>query len=124
MSDAPDELMTIDRHGDVRVVRFVSSALMDPAQIERADEQLQKLLRDIEKPQLVIALDTVEHLSSLMLSVLIRVRSEVGAAGGRVLLAAVPPQLQGLFDLVKVGDVFETFATTEDAVAALSADAP
>jgi len=120
MNDAQDELMKIERQGEVTIVRFLAAALMAPAQIERADDQLQELLRGLDEPKLVIALDQVEHLSSLMLSVLIRVRSEVGTAGGHVVLAAIPRQLQGLFDLVKVSDVFDTFGTTEDAVAAFS----
>lgn len=120
MNDAQGELMMIERQGAVTVVQFLAAALMAPAQIERADEQLQELLRGVDEPKLVIVLDQVEHLSSLMLSVLIRVRSEVGSAGGRVVLAAIPRQLQGLFDLVKVSDVFDTFGTTQEAVAAFS----
>jgi len=120
MSTTDEELMIIEKQDEVYVVRFLASALLDPAQVDQADRQFMELVKREPQPRIVIALDTVEQLSSLMLSVLIRLRAEVGDRKGQVALAAVPDRLQTLFELVKIGSVFKTYATAEEAVAALT----
>lgn len=120
MSTPTEELMIIEKQDGVYIVRFLASALLDPAQVEQADREFMELVAREPEPRIVIALDTVEQLSSLMLSVLIRLRAEVGDRKGQTALAAVPDRLQSLFELVRIGDVFETYATAQEAVTALA----
>ena len=119
MSSQADELMIIENLDGVHVVRLLTEALLDPMDVDRVEVELQKLIAGDIEPRVVVALDTVDHLSSLMIGVLIKLRAQVAAKKGEICLAAVPARLQSLFDVVKLSDVFETYATTQAAVLAL-----
>lgn len=119
MSSQADEMMIIEDQDGVHVVRLLTETLLDPLDIDRVEGELQKLVDGDAEPRIVIALDTVDHLSSLMIGVLIKLRAAVAAKSGEICLAAVPERLQNLFDVVKMSDVFETYGTTNAAVLAL-----
>ena len=119
MSTDADEMMIIENQDGVHVVRLLTEALLDPVDIDRAEAELRKVVDGDPEPRIVIALDTVDHLSSLMIGVLIKLRAAVAAKKGEICLAAVPERLQNLFDVVKMSDVFETYGTTQAAVLAL-----
>ena len=67
----------------------------------------------------MLDLENVEHVSSIMLSALIEVRSQALDRGGRVALAGVRPRLRDLLDVVRIHDIFENYASVESAVVAL-----
>lgn len=119
MSSHANEMMIIENQDGVHVVRLLTEALLDPMDIDRVEGELQKLISEDPEPRIVIALDTVDHLSSLMIGVLIKLRASVAGKKGEICLAAVPERLQNLFDVVKMSDVFETYGTTQAAVLAL-----
>lgn len=119
MSTDADEMMIIENQDGVHVVRLLTEALLDPVDVDRAETELRKIVDGDPEPRIVVALDTVDHLSSLMIGVLIKLRAGVAAKKGEICLAAVPERLQNLFDVVKMSDVFETYGTTQAAVLAL-----
>jgi anti-anti-sigma factor len=114
-----NDLIRIEEQDGVHIARLTSQALLDPVEIDSVESEILALVRREEAPRVVIALEPVEHVSSLMISTLIKVRNEVEAQKGAVCLAALPARLRALFDVVKIGDVFEIFGTTEEAVQAL-----
>jgi anti-anti-sigma factor len=121
MNTTPDELMIMEEEDGVHVVRLLSEALLDPVEIDRVEVELFRLIERDAEPRLVIALDTVDHVSSLMISSLIKIRKAVDERAGQVCLAAVPPRLRQLFEIVKLGDLFTSYDTTAQAVRALQA---
>ena len=122
MTDHADDLMIIEEQEGVHVVRLLAEALLDPVEIDHVEEQMLRLVESSEEPRIVIALDTVDHVSSLMISTLIKIRQEVASRSGEVCLASVPPRLQALFEVVRLGDVFEMYESTAAAVNALRVD--
>ena len=119
MSTNDDELIQIEDQDGVHVVRLLSQAILDPVEIDQVEKRLLRLIESAESPNIVVALENVEHVSSLMISTLIKVRQGVSERHGDACLAAVPRRLQDLFDVLKIGDVFNTYDTVDEAVAAL-----
>ena len=119
MAQTIDELMTVEKQASVQVLRFHHAELFDTIEVELIATQFEELAAEGENPRLVLDLELVEHVSSVMLSALIEVRSQVLERGGRIALASIQPRLRDLLDLVRIHDLFENYASVESAVVAM-----
>jgi anti-anti-sigma factor len=119
MPQTLNNLLTTDRRVTVDVIRFEASELLDPQEVELIEKQFKATIEASESPRLVLDMEQVEHVSSIMLSVLIEARSTTLDRKGRIALAAIQPRLRDLLEIVRIHDLFETYASTESAVTAL-----
>lgn len=119
MTGQQSDLLSIEVSDGVHIVRCLTETLLDPMDIERVDEELGSALGDLAQPRVIMALGSVNHMASLMLSVLIKLHQDVEKKGGRLCLAAIPTRLQDLFAMVGLDKVFDSYATVDDALAAL-----
>ncbi|MDJ0521495.1 MAG: STAS domain-containing protein [Planctomycetota bacterium] len=117
MSDHDSDLVIVETFEDSIVARFLQDVLLDPIQVEQVSRQLRGALQAADPANLVISLESVTQLSSLMLSVLIALRSEAEARGGKVVLAAIPDRVDYLLKLTNLAKAFPSFLTTEEALA-------
>ena len=120
MSDHDSDLVIVETFPDGIVARFLEDVLLDPIQVEQIGRQLRSALDAAEPANVVGSLESVTQLSSLMLSVLVALRSEAEARGGRVILAAIPDRVDYLLKLTNLAKAFPSFATTEEALASLA----
>lgn len=71
---------------------------------------------DMDRPRVVLDCSQVRHLDSTGIHVLLRCLEEAMKRNGDVKLAAIQPLTAEILQLKKVDRLFETFATTSDAV--------
>ena len=119
MSAQHQDLLSIEVRDGIHVVRCLTETLLDPVDIERVDIQIQAAMASVSTPRVVVNLQSVNHMASLMLSVLIKLHQDVQAKGGAVALASIPKRLQDLFELVGLDHIFDSYETPEEALAAL-----
>ena len=119
MSDHDSDMIIVETFDNGIVARFLRDVLLDPIQVEQVSRQLRSALDAAEPANMVISLESVSQLSSLMLSVLVAMRSEAEARGGKVALAAIPERVDYLLKITNLSKAFPAFATTEEALASL-----
>ena len=90
---------------------------------EMMHETIHKLVEE-GRPRIVLDLEGVSYIDSAGLGGIVSAFSTVRTSGGTLVLAAVPKRVHDLLQLTKLLTVFETFESTEKAVAHLTATAP
>jgi anti-anti-sigma factor len=119
MSRQRPDLLSIESIDGIHIVRCLTETLLDPMDIQQVDDELGEALSDVAKPRVIMDLGTVNHMASLMLSVLIKLHQDTAKKDGTLYLASIPPRLLGLFALVGLDKVFAQHDSVDDALAAL-----
>jgi anti-sigma B factor antagonist len=109
MSQAPRRHLRLETIDGVTVVSFVESKIVSEESIQEVGDQLYSLV-DIEgHRQLLLNFGNVQYLSSAALGKLINLKKRVGAAGGKVKLCCIHPELKVVFKITRLDNVFEIY---------------
>jgi anti-anti-sigma factor len=109
----PSLEVTVEVHGPATVIRVVGEATY------RAADCLQRALLPVlaRRPPLVIVdLAGATLLSSLAIAALLVLRRSLARWGGTTKLAAVPPPVRETLEVTRALELFEVFATVEQAI--------
>ncbi|MHC4294176.1 MAG: STAS domain-containing protein [Planctomycetota bacterium] len=104
--------LLISRIGDVTVVNFRNTSILDSAAVEAIAEQLNALIDTQAQRKLVLDFSEVKFLSSAMLSALLVLRKKSQEIGGKVVLCGLRPRLREVFEITKLHKLMD-FAETE-----------
>ena len=84
--------------GDVTVVKFVNSKIIDEEQIQQFGEELLSLVTGENRHSLLLNFEGIEFLSSAALGKLIKLDKTLKTAGGKLKLSSIRPRTaRGLF---------------------------
>ena len=89
------------------VINFVDRKILDEQNIQIIGEQLFKLVDDDGRRKLLLNFGNVEYLSSAALGKLITLNKKVQAAGGRLILCNIDPQIYEVFEITKLDKFFK-----------------
>ena len=84
---------------------------------------LRSLIRemvDSGKSKVVLDLEAVDYMDSLGLEALLTASTAIGKQGGRLALAGMKPRLRHLFEITRLGEIFETHENRTAAVDSLT----
>ena len=115
---ADHQQITLSESGDVTVVKFTNSKIIDEEQIQQFGEELLSLVTKDNRQALLLNFDGIEFLSSAALGKLIKLDKTLKAAGGKLKLACIRPELKEVFSITKLDQMFDI---KESESAALSA---
>jgi anti-sigma B factor antagonist len=94
--------------GDSTVIRFTASqVVLDEQSTSLVGEQLLALVGRRRPRRLLVDFGNVEYLGSDALALLLRLRKELHAWGGRLTLCHVKPQLYEVFEVTKLHTLFD-----------------
>lgn len=93
----------------VTVVSFVDSKIVADEAIQEVGDQLYALVEKDGHKQLLLNFGNVQYLSSAALGKLINMKKKVGAAGGKMKLCCIHPELKVVFKITRLDQVFEIF---------------
>jgi anti-sigma B factor antagonist len=93
--------------GDVTVVNFVDRKILDEQNIQIIGEQLFSLVDEQGLKKILLNFGNVEYLSSAALGKLITLNKKVQAAGGRLILCNIDPQIHEVFEITKLDKFFK-----------------
>lgn len=108
-------LMVVGREGEVAVVRFAARKILEEVPIAEIGDQLMNLAESESGIKMLLDFETVEHLSSAVLSMLINLNKRVGEQGGKLKLANIRPQIYEVFKITRLNKVFDIHASTAEA---------
>ena len=99
--------VAITEDGSVTLVRFVDRKIIDAANIQEMGEELFALLEQDNRKQLLLSFANVEFLSSAALNKLIVLDRKIKAAGGKLALSNLRPEIQEVFAITRLNQLFE-----------------
>ena len=109
--------LEIEEIGDVTVVRFRDRKIHDPVEIDELGRQLYRVLEVRNCSRLVLDFSPVEFLSSAMIGKLISLNRKVRVCKSALRICHLRPEIQSLFHLCNLEDVFEIRADQAAALA-------
>ena len=99
--------LEVEDIGDVTVVNFVDRKILDEQNIQIIGEQLFSLVDEMGRRKLLLNFNNVEYLSSAALGKLITLNKKIQAAGGRMLMCNIAPQIYEVFEITKLDKFFK-----------------
>ena len=103
---------------DVSAVRFVDRKILDEASIGELGEEMFALVESENRGSILLNFSDVEFLSSAALGKLITLDKKVKAAGGKLKLCNIRPQIYEVFAITKLNNLFDIHETEDEALAA------
>jgi anti-sigma B factor antagonist len=98
--------LEVEDIGDVTVINFVDRKILDEQNIQVIGEQLFGLVDQDGRRKLLLNFGNVEYLSSAALGKLITLNKKLQAAGGRLILCNIDPQIYEVFEITKLDKFF------------------
>src|ERR671923_1144530 len=91
--------LEVEDIGDVTVVNFVDKKILDEQNIQIIGDQLFSLVDESGRRKLLLNFGNVEYLSSAALGKLVALNKKLQAAGGRLILCNIAPQIYEVFEI-------------------------
>jgi anti-sigma B factor antagonist len=98
--------LEVEDIGDVTVVSFTDKKILDEQNIQVIGEQLFGLVDDSGRTKLLLNFSNVEYMSSAALGKLITLNKKIQAAGGKLVLCSIDPQIREVFEITRLDKVF------------------
>ena len=109
--------LSVSEEKGIRVIEFTNSKILDEANIAEIGNTLNVLIDENENPRLLLDFNTVDHLSSAALGMLINVNNRVKQQSGQLRLADIRPQIMEVFEITKLNKLFRIYPTRAEALA-------
>ena len=110
--------LEVSEVGDVTVVRFVDRKILDEANIQEIGQELFDLVEKEGCKKLLLNFGTVDFLSSAALGKLITLDKKCKAAGAKMKLSNIRPEIYEVFLLTHLYKLFDIKDDEADALAA------
>lgn len=100
------ERLEIKGVGDVTVAAFTDRHLLDQKTVEMIGEQLSSLVNDTGRQKLLLDFRNVQDISSLAIGMLVTLNKKVRAAGGKLVLCRMDPELRQVMAITQLDTLF------------------
>jgi len=112
--------LSVTEEKGIRIIEFTNSKILDEANIAEIGNTLNALIDEMSSPKLLLDFNTVDHLSSAALGMLINANNRIKQKNGKFRLANIKPQILEVFRITKLDKLFRIFPTRQDAVKSFS----
>ena len=109
----------INQSGQVTVVTFVDSKIIDEAEIQELGQELYDLVERDGRKKIVLNFSNVEFLSSAALGKLIGFDKRVKQHSAELMLSNIRPEIYEVFAITKLTKLFEIKDDEADALAVI-----
>ncbi|HMF14479.1 MAG TPA: STAS domain-containing protein [Gemmataceae bacterium] len=113
---AADHWFDVEDREGISIVRFVVADLLDDETIDRIGEKVRDLIQRGGCRRLVLHFGSVRRMSSHMLGELVVLLKRMLAAGGKLVLGALAPELRATFTILRLDRIFYIRDTEEEAL--------
>ena len=116
MPKATSNQMVSRRMGDVHLIEFTVSHLIDQAVIQVIGVQIEQLVVQSGRPKLIIDFSGLQSVSSAMVGVIISINKKVQSMKGELRLAAVGPSIMEVFELTHLDKILKIYRNFDQAM--------
>ena len=110
----------ITSEDSIAVVAFKAASVSDVEGIAAASKRIKDFIDENHPDRLIFDFRGVKFFSSLVLGVLLEIRSKLATYNGEVSISAINPQLHKIFRITNLDKIFKFFPDKESAVRAVS----
>jgi anti-sigma B factor antagonist len=119
MSSQPQRRrLEVEKMGDVTVVCPRDRKILLEEQIQVIGEQLISLASESGRKQMLLNFSNVEYMSSAVLGMLVTLNKKIKAAGGKLVLCNIDPQIREVFEITKLDKLFVNRGEEQEALQA------
>ncbi|MBV9463896.1 MAG: STAS domain-containing protein [Verrucomicrobiae bacterium] len=98
--------LEVEDNGEITIVSFIDRKILDEQNIQKIGEDLFSLVDELGRRKILLNFGNVEYLSSAALGKLITLNKKLQAAGGRLILCNIDPQIHEVFEITKLDKFF------------------
>ncbi len=102
----------------VSIVRFLDKKIVDSGSIEQLGEELDALVTEEKRSNILLNFEGVDFLSSAALNKLIKLNNNAKKISGRLKLSNLRPEIREVFKITKMDRILDLRDTQEDALVA------
>jgi anti-sigma B factor antagonist len=113
--------LSVSQEKDVRLVEFTNSKILDEANITEIGTTLNALIDESASPKVLLDFQSVDHLSSAALGMLINVNNRIKQRNGQLRLASIKPQIFEVFVITKLNKLFRILPDRSEALKSFAA---
>ena len=111
---------SVSKKEGVTVVEFADRKILDELAISEIQEELSRLVGEMEDVKLLLNFKNVEHLSSAALGTLITLNKQVADRGGEMKLCDIAPPIYEVFKITRLNKLFSIHPSEQDAMSSFS----
>lgn len=112
--------VAVSQEKEIRVVEFTNSRILDEANIAEIGQTLNMLIDEQNSPKMLLDFNSVDHLSSAALGMLINANNRVKQKNGQLRLTNIKPQIFEVFVITKLNKLFKIFSSRAEALASFT----
>jgi anti-anti-sigma factor len=112
--------LQMEQIDEVTVVRFVEPVILTGTAAEAVSDRLGRLVEERNHCRLLLNCGNVQSLTSLMLGKLIALHNRAKAAGGRLALCALSPDVQQIFEVTRLTEYVAIYPDEATALGSFS----
>ena len=116
MAETNSGALMVQRIGEVHIIEFMETNILDQIVIERIKEQMLGVIEKAGHPKILISFENVKHISSAMLGTLMAVNKAVKSAKGELRLSSIDKNLMEFFKLARLDKVLKIYKTSQAAL--------
>jgi anti-anti-sigma factor len=116
----PDEAFSITRRGEIAVVAFHGTTVLDLSTSDSVRKGLLKLADSPPPPMIVVDFSAVRFLASRMLGILVELSRRAETGKGMVIVTGLRGDVSKVFQITKLNRLLHSAADIEEAVGMLT----
>ena len=113
---AKSTLTMSERIGDIGIIRFQTSQILDGMNVQQLGEELLETVDKHYIVKVVINFEKVKYLSSAVLGKLIALNKRIMKEKGRLALCCLNKDIEQVFHITRLDKVIPIFGTEEEAL--------
>ena len=111
----------VENQQGVTILTLLEARVHDQAAIKEIGEELNRLTADPSAQCLLFDMTDVDFLSSAVLNRLIVLDKQLKNGGGQIAFCNLRPQIEEVFSITKLNNLFPIYKSRSEAVTAISA---
>lgn len=116
MGNSPgDEYLQLKNDGGVVIATIQGGNFQEERRILTTLKKLGEVIDSHENVRLVLDMSSVEYLSSAGLGRLVALLKKATNGGGSMYIAGLRPEIEELFEVMRLSQIFQLFPTPDDA---------
>lgn len=112
-------LLVVTKQGDVGVVSFTTSRILDQSNVQQLGDEFDKLVEGSKFNKFVINFESINYMSSTVMGKLVGLLKKVKAAHGSLALCNIGDSIYEIFKIMRFDELFDIFNTEDQAVVAM-----
>ena len=111
--------LKVDRQPDVTIASFKDSSILDVVTIQQIGKELNDVVSGLGKGKLILDFTDVRFLSSQALGTFVALQRQADAAGAKIVLCSIRPEIVRILKITNLDKVFRFFGGRDEALAYL-----